>query len=107
MGMIGFMAVYGYKRKRQLPSDFLRSMIVNILLIAGIGLIGYKFIDNAAHLGGLIMGVLYGFVMIPGDYSRDPRVVNMPVTILGYAAMGVFFATCIFTILLLLEKITL
>lgn len=107
MGMIGFLAVYGYKRKRQLPSDFLRSMVVNIILIAGIGIIGYGKIDNAAHFGGLLMGIIYGLLLIPGDYKRDPRIVSMPVTILGYAAMGVFFATCILTILLLLEKITL
>jgi membrane associated rhomboid family serine protease len=107
MGMIGFIAVYGYKRKRQLPSDFLRTMLMNIGLIAMVGIVGYQMIDNAGHLGGLMTGAAYGAVAIPSDYRQDPRNIHLVTKIAGLAAMGVFAATCVLAILLLLGKVTL
>ena len=65
MGMFGFLAVMAYRRQKHLPEGFLRGLLINIAIIALVGLIAYKFIDNAAHAGGLLAGLLIGIVAVP------------------------------------------
>ncbi|HXG83746.1 MAG TPA: rhomboid family intramembrane serine protease [Pyrinomonadaceae bacterium] len=105
MGLIGYMAIFGYRRKRQLPPDFLKSMLINIGFIAAFGVIAYQIIDNFAHLGGLITGAIYGFVQIPENLHKNPRSVGTVTEIFGLIALGVFIFTCILTVLLLTKTI--
>ncbi|MBA2621363.1 MAG: rhomboid family intramembrane serine protease [Acidobacteria bacterium] len=103
MGLIGYAAVYGYRRRRQLPPDFLKTMLVNIAFIAAFGIIAYKIVDNFAHLGGLLTGALYGFFQIPRDLHKNPRFVKRKTEVFGLIALGVFIFTSILTVLLLLK----
>ena len=105
MGLIGYLAIYGYRRKQQLPPDFLKSMLINVGFIAAFGLIAYQIVDNFAHIGGFLVGAIYGFLQIPKDLTKNPREVGAVVELLGYAAMIVFVFTCIFSILLLLKVV--
>lgn len=105
MGLIGYLAVYGYRRKRQLPPDFLRSMLVNIGFVAAFGLVAYQIIDNFAHLGGLLVGVVYGFLTIPRDLTKNPRAVGAVTEAAGMISMGVIVFISILTILLVTEYI--
>ena len=105
MGLIGYLAIYGYRRKQQLPPDFLKSMLINVGFIAAFGLIAYQIVDNFAHIGGFFVGAIYGFLQIPKDLTKNPREVGAVVELLGYAAMIVFVFTCIFSILLLLKVV--
>lgn len=105
MGLIGYLAVYGYRRKKQLPPDFLKSMLVNIGFIAAFGLIAYQIIDNFAHLGGFLTGAIYGFIQIPRDMQKNPREAGAAVELLSYAALILFVLSCIFSILLLLKVV--
>jgi len=106
MGLVGYLAIYGYRRKRQLPPDFLKNMLVNIGFIAAFGLIAYQIVDNFGHLGGLLVGAIYGFIQIPGDLSKNPREVGTITEIFGWIAVGVFIYTCIFSVLLLLKVVS-
>jgi membrane associated rhomboid family serine protease len=105
MGLIGYLAVYGYRRKRQLPPDFLRSMLVNIGFVAAFGLVAYQIIDNFAHLGGLFVGVIYGFLTIPRDLKKNPRAVGVITEAAGMISTGVIVFISILTILLITEYI--
>jgi membrane associated rhomboid family serine protease len=107
MGLIGYLAIYGYRRKRQLPPNFLRSMLINIGFVAAFGLVAYQIIDNFAHLGGLLVGLIYGFLSIPRDLSKNPREIGAITDGAGMIAMGVIVFISIFTILLITEKIVL
>ena len=107
MGLIGYLAIYGYRRKEQLPPDFLKSMLINVGFIAAFGLVAYQIIDNFAHLGGFIVGAIYGFLQIPRDLQKNPREVGTAAEMLGYAALLVFIFTCILSVLLLLKIVTL
>ena len=107
MGLIGYLAIYGYRRKRQLPPDFLKSMLINIGFIAAFGIIAYQIVDNFGHLGGLIVGAIYGFIQIPKDLHKNPRSVGTVTELVGYAALGVFLFTCILSILLILQIVRL
>lgn len=99
MGMVGYLAVYGYRRKQQLPPDFLRSILINVAFIAGIGIVGYQFIDNFAHLGGLLAGTAYGLIQVPKDPNADPRETGQVVTILGMISLVIFGAGALLAIL--------
>jgi membrane associated rhomboid family serine protease len=105
MGLIGYLAIFGYRRKRQLPPDFLKTMLINIGFIAAFGLIAYQIVDNFGHLGGLLTGAIYGFVQIPSDGRKNPRETSVVAGIFGIIALGVFAAASIFSILLLMKLV--
>ena len=69
-----------------------RRLIAGVLLTAGIGLLGYRFIDNAAHLGGLLAGMTYAAIVFPK--SASPRRPGSTLTDLlaGSAALTVLVA---------------
>jgi len=107
MGLIGYAAVYGYRRRRQLPPDFLKTMLINIGFIAAFGVIAYQIVDNFAHFGGLLAGAIYAFFQVPKDLRENPRAVKTSTELIGYAALGVFIFVSILTVLLLLKIVNL
>ena len=64
MGMVGFLAVLGYRRRDVLPRGFMKWISLSIALTFGAGLVAHEVIDNAAHLGGLAGGALLGLVYV-------------------------------------------
>lgn len=107
MGLIGYLAIYGYRRKRQLPPDFLKSMLINIGFIAAFGIVAHQIIDNFGHLGGLLTGAIYGFVQIPKGLHENPREAGTASKILGSLWLGIFILTCLLSVLLLLKFVRL
>lgn len=101
MGLIGYLVIYGYRRKSQLPPGFLKSMMINIAFIGAFGIIGYQVVNNAAHLGGLIVGAIYGFLQVPRNLEANPRQTNAVVEALGMIAVGIFVFASILSILLI------
>ncbi|HEX2076428.1 MAG TPA: rhomboid family intramembrane serine protease [Longimicrobium sp.] len=73
MGMFGFLAVMAYRRRQHLPEGFLKSLMINIGLIALMGIVAYQFIDNAAHAGGLLAGLVLGMMVVPPGESVWPE----------------------------------
>jgi membrane associated rhomboid family serine protease len=76
-GLIGVLFIFGIKFRHELPEELKRAfgtgMLPTILLNLFIGY-AVPFIDNAAHLGGLVAGALLALVI---DYKRPhekPRV---------------------------------
>jgi membrane associated rhomboid family serine protease len=102
VGLLGYMTAYAFKRRKLLPDGFLKNMLFNIGFLAFLGIYVLPNIDNFAHLGGLIAGVVYGFLQIPGDLYKDPTETGSTMRIFGVAALVVFIVTAIFSILLLL-----
>lgn len=70
-GLVGVLFVFGLKYRRELPEGFQRAfgtgMLPVILLNLGIGFVGRGFIDNAAHLGGMLCGAVLAAVV---SYKR-------------------------------------
>ena len=80
-GLVGVLFVFGIKFRHELPEGFKRAfgtgMLPIILINLFIGFIGRGFIDNAAHLGGLLSGAVLALAV---DYRRPgvrPRVTNI------------------------------
>jgi membrane associated rhomboid family serine protease len=102
MGMFGFLLVMAHRRKQHMPPGFLRALLINVALIAGMGVVLYQYVDNAAHLGGIIAGAAIGFFVIPDGAQRwDPRggpVLNQA----GIAALTVLAIAAVVAILAML-----
>lgn len=67
MGVIGFLAVLGFRRRAHLPEGFGKLMLQNLGYTALLGIVGFYVIDNAAHAGGLVAGALIGALFIPRE----------------------------------------
>ena len=75
-GLVGVLFVFGIKFRHELPEGFKRAfgtgLLPIIMINLFIGFLGQKFIDNAAHLGGLISGAALALVISyrrPGERS--------------------------------------
>jgi membrane associated rhomboid family serine protease len=73
-GLIGVLFVFGIKFRRELPEGFKRAfgtgLLPIILINLFVGYLGRNFIDNAAHVGGLVSGAVFALVIgykRPGD----------------------------------------
>src|ERR1051325_3724003 len=70
-GLVGVLFVFGLKYRRELPEGFKRAfgtgMLPVILLNLGIGFAFRGFIDNAAHMGGLLSGAALAAIV---SYKR-------------------------------------
>lgn len=70
-GLVGVLFVFGIKFRHELPEGFRRAfgtgLLPMIFLNLFIGYMGRGFIDNAAHLGGMLAGALLALAV---DYRR-------------------------------------
>jgi membrane associated rhomboid family serine protease len=105
MGLVGYLAIYGMRRRSQLPPGFLKSMLINIGFVAAFGLVAYRIVDNFGHLGGLLIGAVYGFLQVPRNLEANPRRASAITEFFGMIAMGLFVFISILSILLILEVI--
>jgi rhomboid protease GluP len=66
-GLVGVLFVFGIRFRHELPDGFKRAfgtgMIPIIVINLFIGFLGRGFIDNAAHLGGLLSGAMLALVV--------------------------------------------
>lgn len=100
IGFLGYLTAYGFKRRKLLSNAFLKNMLFNIGLIGIVGVFVIPNVDNFAHLGGLLVGLIYGFLQISGDLYADPRETGKFAKIAGFAALGIFILTSALSILL-------
>ncbi len=105
VGLIGYLVVYSFRRRQFVSPEFRKSLLINIGFLLVFGLSLYKVIDNYGHIGGLITGAVYGLIQVPSDAYIDPREAGAGVQFAGLAAVGIYIATCCFSILLILNVI--
>jgi membrane associated rhomboid family serine protease len=103
MGLVGFLAVLGYRRKENLPSGFFKSILISICFMGVIGLVGFAVIDNAAHLGGLLGGIICGLISINKGAGADAAPASRLVRGLGWAALLAIAAVSLFSIIMILK----
>lgn len=105
VGLIGYLAVYSFQRRRFISPEFRKNLLINIGFLLVFGIVLYQTIDNFGHIGGLLTGAVYGFLQIPTDEHVDPREAGSTVEFAGIGAVGIYVAACCFSILLILKVV--
>lgn len=104
MGMFGFLAWMARRRRDVLPPGFGRAILVDIGVIAAMGIFGWGYIDNVAHAGGFLTGMLLGWLMTPRPLQRtaywEP---SGPIRRLGEIAMVILLLGALFTVGMLID----
>lgn len=98
LGWLGFLLVFETLHCGLVPRSSRQRLAVVVGITAFIGAMGYRFIDNAAHAGGLIAGIVYAAIVFPASRSvRRPEVTTADLTG-GTAALVVLTAAAGFAI---------
>ncbi len=103
MGWLGFLMVFETLHKALVPRRSRRRLAAGVALTALIGLVGYRYIDNAAHAGGLVAGMLYAVIVFPASSSpHRPRTTGTD-KVAGGAAMVALAAAALFAVWKIVE----
>ena len=70
MGLLGFITIAAYFDETRYPPRYFRQMIEAIVLVGVFGLVGFSFIDNAGHFGGLVSGLFLGWLFLRKNEQR-------------------------------------
>lgn len=99
VGIVGYLAVYSFKRRQFITKEFRRSLLINIGIILIYGFVLSVRVDNSAHIGGLLCGAAYAMFQVPSDSYADPTDGSNNIEIAGLVCVGVYAATCLFALL--------
>ena len=97
-GLVGVLFVFGIKFRHELPDGFKRAfgtgLLPTILINLFIGYLGRGFIDNAAHLGGLVTGAAMALLV---QYKRPGEKHDSAIAwrVLQIAALAVVVLSCL------------
>ena len=92
MGWLGFLLVFETLHQGLVPRTARRRLAAGVAVTALIGVIGYRYIDNAAHAGGLAAGMLYALIVFPSSSSPHRPRSTLTDRIAGSAALAVLVA---------------
>jgi membrane associated rhomboid family serine protease len=77
LGLLGFLLVFETLHRRLVPVSARRRLLAGVVVIALMGLFGFRFIDNAAHAGGLVAGMAYALlVFMPSGSALRPKMLR-------------------------------
>ncbi len=104
MGWLGFLLVFETLHSALVPKSAKRRLIGGVLMTALIGLVGYRFIDNAAHFGGLFAGMAYAAIVFPKSSSVMRPKMNLTDRIFGIGSLAVIAASAVFAVFWMVAK---
>jgi membrane associated rhomboid family serine protease len=102
LGVAGFLYALSRRRPGEVPKAYGNAAIWFIVLMAVVGAIGYRFLNNAAHAGGAVAGFLVGWLTVPRELPQAERSSaryddDRMISILGAAAVVVLAVAAVFT----------
>lgn len=98
MGWLGFLLVFESLHRNLVPRTARKRLLAGVFLTGLIGLVGYKFIDNAAHAGGLLAGMFYAIVVFPRSNSAFRPNSTITDRVAGVLAMAVLTLSALFAV---------
>jgi membrane associated rhomboid family serine protease len=102
LGLLGFLCILMLKQRKYFPLAIVQMLFVDVIYIAVMGLVGYQFIDNAAHFGGFMTGMLLAILLLPSGKYLIPAVPSVWVKILAAITTVLLFGTTVFSVLKML-----
>jgi len=85
-GFLGFILVFETLHRPLVPRSARRRLLGILFSLVVIGFLGFRFIDNAAHFGGLVTGGLYALLVFPKSASpHRPVILKRDIAVGGVA----------------------
>lgn len=98
MGWLGFLIVFETLHAKLVPRSSRRRLAAAVFLTALIGVLGHRFIDNYAHAGGLVAGMLYALIVFPKSDSAYRPTSTLTDRIMGSIALAACTASALFAV---------
>jgi membrane associated rhomboid family serine protease len=98
MGLCGYLLVLASRQPHVAPAWIRSWMLAAFGGTAALGLFGFFFIDNAAHIGGALTGLLCGALLIPAEGERQPPGRDRLSDALGWIAAAILLGGAAFTV---------
>jgi membrane associated rhomboid family serine protease len=97
MGLLGFITMAAYFERTRYPPRYVRQMIETMVMVGVFGLVGFAFVDNAAHLGGLVSGLFFGwFFLRKTDRIKEKEKLLKLSGVAALSALGVISAIAVY-----------
>lgn len=93
IGLLGFLMVFESMHQALVPESVRRRLLAGLLMTAAIGMVGYRFIDNWAHGGGLLAGMAYALIVFPKSSSAKRPDSTQGDRYAGYVALAMCAAS--------------
>lgn len=94
-GLLGFLLVFETLHHGLVPRPARRRLAAILISLVGIGILGFRFIDNAAHFGGLVTGAAYALVVFPKSSSPQRPVILWQDRLIGGLALLLIFGAAV------------
>jgi membrane associated rhomboid family serine protease len=98
MGLCGYLLVLATRQPHVAPPWIRNWMLAAFGATAALGLFGFFFIDNAAHVGGALTGLLCGALVIPPEGEPQLPGRERLLDILGWVAALILLGGAAFTV---------
>jgi membrane associated rhomboid family serine protease len=105
MGLLGFLMVFSLKAPKILPSTNKIMLFKAAIYTFLAGLLAKDVIDNPAHFGGFLAGVLLGLILLPNKQLTIPLEISPIQEKIGLAFAVFTIVITVFTVLKLLMLI--
>jgi membrane associated rhomboid family serine protease len=92
LGLIGFLGVLAFRRRELLLRDLWKEFLKDVAWTVVLGIVGYAFIDNGAHAGGLLCGIVLGLLLVPRGGGTPHWEPSAAVRTAGWASLAVIAA---------------
>jgi membrane associated rhomboid family serine protease len=91
LGILGFLILFAGRFRADLPMGLRSSLLQSTIVVALMGVLGVAFIDNAAHLGGYLGGMMMALLLSP-VLTLAPERADLLIRLLGLASLVVLGA---------------
>jgi membrane associated rhomboid family serine protease len=102
LGLLGFLLVFETLHGELVPKTARKRLLAGVVLVAVMGAVGFSFIDNAAHTGGLVAGMAYAGIVFPPTGSMKRPTILKQDRVVGFCALAVLLVVtgfCAFRLL--------
>lgn len=96
LGLLGFLLVFETLHRELVPKSARKRLLAGLVLVTVMGALGFSFIDNAAHAGGLVAGMGYAAIVFPPSSSvYRPKILARD-RVIGWVALSLLALTTAF-----------
>jgi membrane associated rhomboid family serine protease len=103
LGLLGFLLVFETLHRSLVPKSASKRLLAGLVMIAVMGALGFSFIDNAAHAGGLVAGMVYALIVFPPSASmRRPGILKRD-RVIGVCGLALLVGSTVLCVRILLS----